>query len=274
MGSPWTPLGKQPCGRAIMEARASAEASTIQLPAGTYHLTLVGSGENEGATGDLDIGYRALNIIGAGAATTIVDATGLGDRVFDLHNGDRVVIQGITITGGSLTSDSGDSYERCGAGILSVWGSLVVSNCSLKDNSTSGVYGSGGAIWTSTDLTVLDSTFEDNYAKNTGGAILAAGSDYTITIRNTTFSDNLSTISGGAISVKNGLLSTIEKQHLCRKRIKRRGRYREPRNDDADELYDLWQYRAHGWRNLELWCVECLQQYHYGQLRNGWRRNL
>ena len=40
---------------AVMETNATADADTINLPAGTYNLTLAGFGENAAATGDLDV---------------------------------------------------------------------------------------------------------------------------------------------------------------------------------------------------------------------------
>src|SRR5438094_4578830 len=47
---------------AIMEANALAGGPhTIVLPAGTYELTLLGAGENNAATGDLDI-KRSVNV--------------------------------------------------------------------------------------------------------------------------------------------------------------------------------------------------------------------
>ncbi len=40
---------------AIMEANAGPGGQTIVMPAGTYTLTLIGTHENDAATGDLDI---------------------------------------------------------------------------------------------------------------------------------------------------------------------------------------------------------------------------
>src|SRR3954471_19309044 len=39
---------------AIMAADAKGGSNTIKLPAGTFNLTLTGTGEDAGATGDLD----------------------------------------------------------------------------------------------------------------------------------------------------------------------------------------------------------------------------
>lgn len=74
---------------AIIAANANGVgADTINLPAGTYTLTLAGINEDLGATGDLDITSN-ITIAGAGAASTIIqagttNANGI-DRVFDLN---------------------------------------------------------------------------------------------------------------------------------------------------------------------------------------------
>lgn len=48
---------------AIMEANATSNADTISMPAGTYHLTRSGFGEEWAATGDLDV-TEDLTIVG------------------------------------------------------------------------------------------------------------------------------------------------------------------------------------------------------------------
>src|SRR6516225_4912533 len=64
---------------AIMAANAKPNADTIILPAGTFKLTLAGAGEDNYATGDLDIKGN-LTIKGKNAASTIIDGNKL-DRV-------------------------------------------------------------------------------------------------------------------------------------------------------------------------------------------------
>ena len=103
---------------AIMEANAASGADTINLPAGTYTLNRTGSEEHGCVTGDLDI-TRDLTIIGGGASTTIIDATGLGDRVFHVINGDAANLtdvqwQEVTIMGGSASGGSSWQQDRGG----------------------------------------------------------------------------------------------------------------------------------------------------------------
>jgi Ca2+-binding RTX toxin-like protein len=72
---------------AILAANASPGIDTVNVPTGTYHLTIAGAGENGAATGDLDL-LESVKVVGAGAGQTTVDATGLGDRVFHVLPGD------------------------------------------------------------------------------------------------------------------------------------------------------------------------------------------
>ena len=78
---------------AIMEANANGTSDTIELPAGTFVLSLSGSGENAAATGDLDITNDVsgadLTIRGVGAGASIISGSGFGsgneDRIFEVH---------------------------------------------------------------------------------------------------------------------------------------------------------------------------------------------
>jgi uncharacterized repeat protein (TIGR01451 family)/CSLREA domain-containing protein len=66
---------------AVQEANALTGADLIQLPAGTFTLSLTGD-DAAAATGDLDL-LSEVTIDGAGIGTTIVDASGV-ERAFDL----------------------------------------------------------------------------------------------------------------------------------------------------------------------------------------------
>lgn len=78
---------------AIIKANAHMGADVINLLGVTYTLSINGTGEDAAATGDLDI-TDDLTLTGVGAATTIIDAAGLGDRVFqtDPTNTDSITV--------------------------------------------------------------------------------------------------------------------------------------------------------------------------------------
>src|SRR4026208_1559750 len=62
--------------------------TTINVPAGTYNLTISGAGEGfsgDTSVGDLDVTGNNTSIVGAGAGVTIIHQTGAGDRVFEVN---------------------------------------------------------------------------------------------------------------------------------------------------------------------------------------------
>ena len=79
---------------AIMAADARGGSNTINLPSGTYTLTIAGANEDASATGDLDITSN-LTIKGSGSSSTIIDGNNL-DRVIQVLQG-KATISGVTI---------------------------------------------------------------------------------------------------------------------------------------------------------------------------------
>src|SRR5262245_20927778 len=184
---------------AVMEANALAGADTINLPAGTYRLTRTGAEENGGLTGDLDITGN-LTVVGAGAATTVVDAASVSDRIFDVAQGGatapRIVsLQAMTLTGGKVVKVNDNLGDRGGALRLDFSTDVTVSSCLFTNNSAPHTepglaFGLGGAIESAGKLTILDSKFDNNQASNSGGAIYVGGSGAQTIIRNTSFTGN------------------------------------------------------------------------------------
>jgi CSLREA domain-containing protein len=90
---------------------AGAEGvDTITLPAGTYELTTDGDGEDEAATGDLDI-TEALIIEGADEATTIIDGQE-DDRIFQtiepfIGPDTSLMMSNLTIQNGEVEDEAG-----------------------------------------------------------------------------------------------------------------------------------------------------------------------
>jgi hypothetical protein len=199
--------------QAVIAANAHPGADTINLPAGTYALTLAGAGEDFAATGDLDI-RDALTISGARDGNTIIDGAGL-DRVFQVF-GAKVDISYVNIQGGmaerggGIFMDGGTvSLSHCtlafnqaigavgvaggpggdaqGGSIYQAGGSLTVTHCGVAANGASGGVGivpgsgfGGGIYQASGDLTITNSQISDNFADGTtgaGGGIYQAAGD-------------------------------------------------------------------------------------------------
>ncbi len=124
-----------------------------------------GSLENGGLTGDLDI-TDDVTITGNGSQQTLIDATGLLDRVFDIHPDTVVTMSGLSISGGVL--NEGDY----GGGILVNSSTLSLNDVRVTDNQAP--YGGGIAVvaaYGDATLNVLRSEIDHNRAGNSGGGI-------------------------------------------------------------------------------------------------------
>jgi hypothetical protein len=88
---------------------AGQKGNTIVLRAGRYRLSLPATGEDDNASGDLNVTARAsLTIAGRGTAVSVLDAGGLDDRVLSVGPGARVTLRRLRITGGlAPTAPSG-----------------------------------------------------------------------------------------------------------------------------------------------------------------------
>jgi hypothetical protein len=170
-----------------LNADAGTEDDTIQLLPSTYTLTIRNTHghENEGLEGDLDLTQtRHRWIIQGAGPSTVIDASQLQDRVFQIVNpGIQVVFQDLVIQGG-LAQDNGTegalpgTTDALGGGILNNGGDLALDHVVLQNNVArggdtavrradghsalgGGIYSTGGA------LTVTEATIANNQA--TGG---------------------------------------------------------------------------------------------------------
>ncbi len=156
---------------AILAANAAPSPDTINLPAGTHSLSIAGAGEDGAASGDLDI-TEALTITGAGPGVTVVEASGLADRIFHVLTG-TVTISGVTIRYGS-------DVER-GGGIVNVAtlrliNSSVISNSARGRDDDFGTNGYGGGIWNSGTLALTQSQVISNSVHGGDGLVGGEGS--------------------------------------------------------------------------------------------------
>jgi CSLREA domain-containing protein len=186
---------------AIQESNAMAGENTIELPAGTYLLTLPGGG---GASeGDLNITSQ-VRILGAGASSTRIDGNGsvLNTRIFYLQSG-GLQLSDVTLQNGGSQSVS------AGGGIRADSGSLFLTRVVMTGNEA---FSNGGAIAQFAGLLSLtDSTIDGNVVASRGGG-LYAGSDTSIGITRCTFSNNEATLGGamqsfGTLTLENSTIS-------------------------------------------------------------------
>jgi CSLREA domain-containing protein len=179
---------------AIGAANRIAGADWVYVPAGTFTLTIEGTGENVCATGDLDI-TETTAIVGEGQGNTIIDGNEI-DRVFHVLGGATVVFEQLTITGGGYFLQGGAG----GGGILQEGGSILLVNCSVVGNRTGAFVGIdyyGGGIL-GDDVEIWLSTVAGNNAIY-GGGVAATDPNSYISINHSKVYDNWATQRGGGV---------------------------------------------------------------------------
>ncbi len=206
---------------AIIAANAAPGPDTVVLSVGTYSLTIATADEDAAATGDLDI-TDDLTLVGGGPSATVIDATGLSDRVLDVLSS-TVVMSGILVqggqaddrgggilnTGGNLTLENiaishnhaGDESGASGGAGVYNQGMMTMTRVTVSDNEAP--YGDGGGVHNEGILTLNDSTVGSNGTGpgwGRGGGLYNAG---TLTINNSTVEQNGTWESSGGGGVYN-----------------------------------------------------------------------
>ncbi|SFF21957.1 beta strand repeat-containing protein [Spirosoma endophyticum] len=212
---------------AILAADALGGTHTINVPSGTYNVTL----------GTITFGNRAQNITiyGAGAASTVINMTTTNrDRIFFINPtafiyNVQTTITGISFTNGQLTADN------YGGGAIIAGGpnnALTVTNCVFTNNTIDAAKASaGGAIayLGGGSLTIDQCQFTANSApagtnaNGAGGAIdfeaysfsinnVYTYPDNSLSVTNSVFTNNSvgNNGQGGAINVSAGGFSTVD----------------------------------------------------------------
>jgi hypothetical protein len=184
-------------------AGSGADTITFSID-GKFTSAIVGIGDDDAATGDLDINDD-LTITGNGEANTIIDGNFI-DRVFHILSGSTVSISGVTIQDGSPNNYSRE-LPTSGGGILNEGGTLTLTSSTIIFNTTTN---GGGITNSSGTLRLVRSRVSSNTANGLdypgpvsfgqrGGAILNLSG--TMTLISSTISDNVADFSwGGGIA--------------------------------------------------------------------------
>jgi len=197
---------------AINEANADTAADTVNIPAGTFVLTIdrVGTGsanDGDGESGDLDID-RDITIVGQGPGNTIISAKGLDqdfvDRIFHFRGAATdVSLSGVTIEGGRYDGSGGAAIHNVAGGIVEI-NDVVIRDISASGSGpvTNQGSGAGSAI---NIMRISNSAIVSSYGSNTG----AIQQDYSGTKNRTLELENVtiaSTSHGSFINNRNGSL--------------------------------------------------------------------
>jgi CSLREA domain-containing protein len=188
---------------AIQESNALAGENTINLPAGTYPLSILPHPGKDDASGSLAI-TGPLRIFGAGTDTTIVDGIAFRNQGLTQVNlkvkatAGSVMLSGLTLlNGGDYTSG------LCGGSNLGVEGGATVLLRKVAVRRGRDYCGSGG-IRNSGNLTLDQSVVANNGTQ--GGAGGGIGNEGTLTIGRSTISANLAESVGGIFNDDEGQL--------------------------------------------------------------------
>jgi len=151
---------------ALLSAQKNAGADTIQVPAGTYTITI------GGLTVDSDV-----TIVGASAATTSVVSDSKGFRVFNVNPDMKANFSHLTISSGVATG----STDGVGANLLVGAGATVTLD-HARVTAGKALRGGGIGIAAGANVTITRSVIDNNIAQfasgvtsGDAGAILAVG---------------------------------------------------------------------------------------------------
>jgi CSLREA domain-containing protein len=182
---------------------------TVRVPAGFYPLSLAGAGGPE--AGDLDL-VRPVTIVGTGETGSFLDASGLGDRVFDI--GADVELRHLTLLGGSHVGRGGvirateGTFElrrsTVSGGRGDDGGGVAVGSAATASIDRSWIFGNratgrGGGLFLLGTTSISRSTISGNHAVGGGGAFV--GPSASLTIGNATVSRNVGVRGGGVRSL-------------------------------------------------------------------------
>ena len=175
-----------------------AGVDVVRVPAGFYHLTRTGPGEDANATGDLDVTGELL-LVGAGPGNTVLDGVE-SDRVLHLQADSE--IYGVTIRNGQANGPGGGIYIH--HGVLSV--KVLLHHIVVQGNRA----GEGGGIYVATELVLRESAVLDNHARFGGGiGGGTGGGSARIWLSNVTVANNFAEVSGGGLSYQDDSSVTV-----------------------------------------------------------------
>jgi hypothetical protein len=178
-------LGSGSLRDAVLQFNADTgtDDDIIQLEAGTYALTIQNVGnrnETAGLTGDLNLTQTSHRwIIQGTGPSTIIDASQLQDRVFQIVNpGTQVVFQDLVIQGGLAQDNGADgaqagTTDALGGGIFNNGSDITLEAIVLQSNVVRGGYpgpghgldARGGGLYSiGGSVTITDSTIARNQA--------------------------------------------------------------------------------------------------------------
>jgi hypothetical protein len=188
---------------AMATAENNDEDDTINIAAGTYHLTTSLSYDTQNFSEEQTIILQGIE------GEVVLDGSGLNKRILTIRNSNA----DITIRDIILTNGYAPEYSN-GAGLLIniTGGDLTLENCQITNNFAGAFYGTnsgGGAYITAglgSNVSIRNCVIGGNTAKGQGGGLYLNLIDGTLTFVNNTVINNLNKTSivegGGGIYLR------------------------------------------------------------------------
>jgi CSLREA domain-containing protein len=190
----------------LRDAVASVTAGgTVRVVPGFYALDRSGTGPD---TGDIDLD-RPVTIVGTGETGSFLDASGLGDRVFDTTV--DVTLRRLTLLSGGPVGAGGLVRAQAGAlelvlvttfeGTARDGGAVAVGEGAAASIDRSWIFGGtagdrGGGLYVRGVATVTRSTISGNRSGWAGGGVFVAPSA-SLSVEDATISNNVAVQGGG-----------------------------------------------------------------------------
>ncbi len=180
--------------RAAVELANSThdEEVTIEVPAGEYALTL----HEELTVAD----GPKVTIVGAGAATTVINGESADSRVLRVESGGSLRLEGVTV-------EHGDEDE--GAGIAVEDDAALTLESSAVEENVANDEGGGVLAYFDSTVTIKESTIANNKGGFDGGGLLAQGGS-TVVVDGSKIDHNEASEDGGGIAAFSEASLTIE----------------------------------------------------------------
>ncbi|MFK8012631.1 MAG: choice-of-anchor Q domain-containing protein [Marinicellaceae bacterium] len=241
---------------AINETNALPSADTIEVPAGTYVLTLLGN-DDFGLVGDLDSTSVDLIISGAGMNQTIIDG-GSTDRIFDISQS-NLTIRDLTLQNG------GDPVSTVSGGAMIYAGSpshsLILERVKFDNNranSAAGLYAVGSTdnrsqVSITESVFINNSTVDLGITNQFGPAIFCNDCDMiaqAITVSHSGSGQKAIRVEGGSLELINSTISHNQEGGI--------------RSTNADVLVKFSTFYENGSQDLSFFSFDDSNQFQVG----------
>jgi len=200
---------------AVMEGNALAGPHVVNLPAGTYTLSIAsGANDLDAAVGDLDLTSNTWTFTGAGSETTVIDASAMNHRIFeipvDLFFSGSVTFNDLTLQAGNSTAlgsfNAGAAVRigsrfasqilfnrvavigNTGSSAISTVANTAFESSTISNNSGTGVFQTNDGTQPTSNVRTLDIS-NSTIAAN-GGTGVAVGNNNGGSLVNSTVSGN------------------------------------------------------------------------------------